>query len=760
MRHQHMDGCPFQRCFGYALMLMLAVAAVGCTWLTALRAEAAAPGGDQERLDALYLEARLLMSVHQYQEAAERLDQALDLPNCTPEVYVSRAEVYVESADGVEPARKLLDEGLKRFQDDPSLLIEKAQVEEQAGRIDEAIALLERVLAKQPNRRSVLERLAQLHLKKFRTIRTADQLKGEINGLISVYQRMLAGSKGIERIPPLLVLSSLYLRVNKGDEALKMAKEAAAIRPNDTRPQLALANVNQYLNRPADALAAYRRALEINPSLDDALKGVSDLLQNNPDKIVDFYRGLAKDRPNAASVQFQFAQLLIQARRWQEAESVLRRILGGHPEHEQAHLALMTVLRSQKRVSDALEVGMAALKTDPTNTDFLSAEGEALRELKTPQQRSEWYRRLANGFENQKEVQLLIGRELVREELWPDAEKQLDSILKKWPGDVASRLARVRVWLALKKVDKAADEARALAAEKSELATVVALAVAENMNSNGRAADAIRFITEMRRLRPDDEGLVVWQGWVLFGQKRNDEALAMLEQFRAAHPASFDVISILVDGYAEQGRYDKAQAVLDGVPKSLMEQKGDDILLLRVTLDRRRHKLPEALAAMQKLITRNPNNAGYWLQLGIIQQDLGQMSEAERSYMRAIELDPKDPENYNTLGYFYAETNQKLDIALDLVTRALSLKPDAGHIVDSLGWVYYQRGDYKKAVEALGRAVKLMGDREDPVVYDHLGDAYAKTGDTTAALEAWRKALELKPEKPEAIRKKIDSSAK
>ena len=40
--------------------------------------------------------------------------------------------------------------------------------------------------------------------------------------------------------------------------------------------------------------------------------------------------------------------------------------------------------------------------------------------------------------------------------------------------------------------------------------------------------------------------------------------------------------------------------------------------------------------------------------------------------------------------------------------RALEVSPDDGFFIDSLGWVYYQKGEYTKAVEQLERAVKSL----------------------------------------------------
>ncbi len=81
----------------------------------------------------------------------------------------------------------------------------------------------------------------------------------------------------------------------------------------------------------------------------------------------------------------------------------------------------------------------------------------------------------------------------------------------------------------------------------------------------------------------------------------------------------------------------------------------------------------------------------------------------------------------------------RLDEAEKLIRRALEIEPDDGFYVDSLGWVYYQRGDYRRAVEHLERAVELAGD--DPTVAEHLGDAYSRAGHPTDALRIYRDAL-------------------
>src|SRR5258708_8576603 len=89
---------------------------------------------------------------------------------------------------------------------------------------------------------------------------------------------------------------------------------------------------------------------------------------------------------------------------------------------------------------------------------------------------------------------------------------------------------------------------------------------------------------------------------------------------------------------------------------------------------------------------------------------------------KAIELNPANAQALNYLGYSYAEQGTNLVEAEKLIRRALHIEPQDGFYVDSLGWVYYQKGDYKKAVEQLERAVNLTG--SDSTITEHLGDAY------------------------------------
>ncbi|MGH8427452.1 MAG: tetratricopeptide repeat protein, partial [Gammaproteobacteria bacterium] len=80
--------------------------------------------------------------------------------------------------------------------------------------------------------------------------------------------------------------------------------------------------------------------------------------------------------------------------------------------------------------------------------------------------------------------------------------------------------------------------------------------------------------------------------------------------------------------------------------------------------------------------------------------------------------------------------------AYGYIVKALTMSPDNGAILDSMGWVLYRLGENTKAVPYLRRAWELTG---DPDVADHLVQVYLALGDTSAASKLLSDALAKTP---------------
>ncbi|GAI64169.1 unnamed protein product, partial [marine sediment metagenome] len=82
--------------------------------------------------------------------------------------------------------------------------------------------------------------------------------------------------------------------------------------------------------------------------------------------------------------------------------------------------------------------------------------------------------------------------------------------------------------------------------------------------------------------------------------------------------------------------------------------------------------------------------------------------EAFRTFQKIIELDTTNSTALNYVGYTYAEQNDSLEYALQLINKALLIEKDNGYYIDSRGWVFYQMGKYDEALEELKNASPIV----------------------------------------------------
>ncbi len=161
----------------------------------------------------------------------------------------------------------------------------------------------------------------------------------------------------------------------------------------------------------------------------------------------------------------------------------------------------------------------------------------------------------------------------------------------------------------------------------------------------------------------------------------------------------------------------------------------------------------KAVEIVNQGLTKNENNIDLIFRLGVIADKRGDKESSIKYMRRVLEINSDHADSLNYIGYTYAEQGINLDEALTLIKKALELEPDKGHIIDSLGWVYFQKGLYDEALHHLKRSVELLP--EDPTINEHLGDTYMKKEMHKEALEYFKKALALKDSEKVNLEKKI-----
>ncbi len=96
------------------------------------------------------------------------------------------------------------------------------------------------------------------------------------------------------------------------------------------------------------------------------------------------------------------------------------------------------------------------------------------------------------------------------------------------------------------------------------------------------------------------------------------------------------------------------------------------------------------------------------INLGIALERLGQVREAISAYERAQWISPGDPTAYYNLGVFHYKTLRDHDTALSYFLRARELDPREPDVHEFLWRIYAERGEHDAAEEERSRHLRLQ----------------------------------------------------
>jgi tetratricopeptide (TPR) repeat protein len=268
-------------------------------------------------------------------------------------------------------------------------------------------------------------------------------------------------------------------------------------------------------------------------------------------------------------------------------------------------------------------------------------------------------------------------------------------------------------------------------------------------------------------------------GWL--NDEQTIDAALIYAQLTLMLKKDFDAAQLLLgDIYESTARYDKAIEAYDQIPKSSVlyekaaveiavnlhqlqrseealekisavlaaNSKSYDAWITKADFLRDAKRFLEAAAAYSNAIALvakpERNHAPLFYFRGIAFERAQAWDKAEADFRKSLELSPDQANVLNYLGYSMIDKRINLPEAMEMIRKAVELKPNDGYIVDSLGWAHYQIGEYEEAAKHLERAVELRP--EDPIINDHLGDAYWRAGRRLEAKFQWQHAKDNKPE--------------
>jgi tetratricopeptide (TPR) repeat protein len=284
---------------------------------------------------------------------------------------------------------------------------------------------------------------------------------------------------------------------------------------------------------------------------------------------------------------------------------------------------------------------------------------------------------------------------------------------------------------------------------------------ADDLVESGRAAIASNNLPMAihllkRATEVDPKNKYAWNmlAAAYMGMRQNDDAIAALHKQIEINPYDEYAYNALGRAYWQERKYPDAVTAFN---KQLEINPLDKFAHAGLgSMYSEWHKYDLAAAELEKATSLTPDNPELQVSLGDAYLNLGQDDKALATFDQAVELSAT-PLVWNNIAYQLSLKKAHLDraqqyaesavsattaalrnLSLDRLTQQdLPLVPSLIAYWDTLGWVYFSKGNLDKAGKYVAAAWGLGQHGE---VGDHLGQIYEKEGKKDRALETYELA--------------------
>ncbi len=495
------------------------------------------------------------------------------------------ASVY-ESLGRDEKARDIYQEFANRpdplTHADASASIKLADIHVREGRPVEALEMLARALSGRPTESNLLIRAARL-----------------IDGFekpAEVYEeaRKLVGDAET-RFGPFLLVGMLAERVGRPEDAIALYDEAISREPRAAIAYSRKGDLLLQAGRTDDALATYRRAVDTGLDLPMFRRKMGMILErlNRIEPALEQYRKARAGAPHDKPSRYLIVSALLKLGRLGEAETELETLLRDFPGDTEAQYQLAGLHLVRGQVAEAEKLVEAALQADPG-----AARGKGLlAEVRYRQGRFADAERLAaevlKDEPGNAELRLLLAHALAQKGQFRQAVREVRALLAADPENI--RFRYILAGLHQQMGDQAAAE--------SELLVILRKQPDHAPSNNDLGylwADrgvnlerAERMIRSALAVAPDSPAYLDSLGWVLYKQRRFDEAAKALGRATELAPdLDFVLWDHLGDVYWRMRRTEQATDAWQRAAKLLQAGKRPE----GADLERVRDKLHDARA--------------------------------------------------------------------------------------------------------------------------------------------------------------------
>lgn len=261
---------------------------------------------------------------------------------------------------------------------------------------------------------------------------------------------------------------------------------------------------------------------------------------------------------------------------------------------------------------------------------------------------------------------------------------------------------------------------------------------------------AMTKLEELNKVVPESDKVKFYLSAVYEELKQSEKAI---QSYLAIQPASNHYEDARVRAAFLLKSTQQLDKALSTMKEALANKKENlQLYFMLAQIEEDSSKYLDAVATLRKADDQFPKNTQVHYFLGTLYDRLEKKDLMLKHMRQSVSYDEKNHQAMNYVAYSITEMGGDLSEAEQLALKAYSLQKDDAFIIDTLGWVYYKKGEYTKALNYIEKAHELSPDVG--VIAEHLGDVYLKLKKDDQARNAYLKAR--KQEKDSARLKTLD----
>lgn len=507
--------------------------------------------------------------------------------------------------------------------------------------------------------------------------------------------------------------ADFLMRYEKYNEAEKQYKRILRTDPKNYKAQVALGNIALLNGDHQAAVNAFDQAVAINPDNTEVYSqiGAAYLDQKEYEKALDLYEKAALVKQDEENLQLILFGIYEKLKRDDKAETTLRHLVKNNTKRPEFYALLGEFYRKKERYAEALEAYQKAYDLKNTSRSYSSMIITLLLELKRKDEVMIIAEKASKVLKQKKEFFIYTGLSFSNFGYFDESIRFFEAARDEDPVDLNTYAFIAGVYNREKEFDK-----------------------------------AIQIFTDLQDKLPDETNNAEFYELLgsIYGEQGNikkaDEAFGKAVNMNPQRENIYLSWTALLN---REKQFKQIRNILDDAFKHI-DRNSDKGMLLEAQVLTSLKEFERAEFLYKLLLEKDPENLDYLYNLALLYYEAERFDEAETYLRNVIEKNPDHAEAFNNLGYMFAELGKNLDEAEEIVKKALYLRPSTSYMIDSLAWVYYQKGEYEKALKNLLRAEKLSLD--DPVLLFHIGDTYEKLEKHDMARDYWKRAFKLDPD--------------